>query len=328
VQNDLKFEGVASNELGGVFDVTDGAKRRDVVILLPCYNEELTIVATIRQMREAMPGARIVVFDNNSKDRSAELARAEGAEVRAVRLQGKGNVVRRMFADIDADVYLMTDADTTYEPRIAPALAEAVISGQADMAVGIRQGRKDSFPPGHRFGNLLFNLIVSNLFGRGMQDIFSGYRAFSRRFVKSFPAHSKGFEIETELSVFTLEQRIPFVEIPCAYGERPQGSVSKLRTFKDGFRILGTIVLLYKELRPIIFFGIFALFAAVLSLSLGLPVVADFLKTGLVERQPTAILASALGILAAVLFVAGTVLESAARAYRETRHLFYLNSPR
>lgn len=306
----------------------DQSKRNNVAVLLPCYNEELTIQAMIRQMREVVPGARIVVFDNNSKDKSAELARAEGVEVRAVRLQGKGNVVRRMFADIDADVYLMVDADTTYDPATAPALIAAVTSGQADMAVGVRQGKDSSFPPGHRFGNRLFNLIVAGLFGRGMQDIFSGYRAFSKRFVKSFPAHSKRFEIETELSVFTLEQRIPFVEIPSAYGERPEGSFSKLSTFKDGFRILWMIVQLYKELRPVIFFGLIAAFFAAISLLLGVPVIMEYMKTGLVERQPTAILASAIGILSAVLFVAGMVLESTARAYRETRHLFYLNASR
>ncbi len=304
------------------------SKHSGVVVLLPCYNEELTIQAVIRQMREAVPGARIVVFDNNSKDKSAELARAEGVEVRPVRLQGKGNVVRRMFADIDADVYLMVDADTTYDPKTAQALIEAITSGQADMSVGVRKGKDSSFPPGHRFGNRLFNIIVASLFGRGMQDIFSGYRAFSKRFVKSFPAHSKRFEIETELSVFTLEQRIPFVEIPSPYGERPEGSFSKLSTFKDGFRILWMIVQLYKELRPIIFFGLIALFFAVISLLLGVPVIVDYMRTGLVERQPTAILASALGLLSAVLFVAGMVLESTARAYRETRHLFYLNAPR
>lgn len=308
--------------------MADVAKRESVVVLLPCYNEELTIVPTIRQMREAVPGARIVVFDNNSKDKSAELARSEGVEVRPVKLQGKGNVVRRMFADIDADIYLMVDADTTYDPKTAPALIEAIRSGEADMAVGIRKGKDSSFPPGHVFGNMLFNFIVARLFGRGMQDIFSGYRAFSRRFAKSFPAHSKGFEIETELSVFTLEQRIPFVEMHSPYGERPEGSFSKLKTFRDGFRILWSIVLLYKELRPVIFFGLIALFLAVVSLLLGVPVIIDFMKTGLVERQPTAILSSTIGLLATIVFVAGMVLESTARAYRETRHLIYLNTQR
>lgn len=300
-------------------------KPLDIAVLLPCYNEALTIAPVIRQFREVLPGARIVVFDNNSKDGSGELARKEGVEVREVRLQGKGNVVLRMFADIDADVYLMVDADTTYDPKTAPALVGAVASGQADMAVGIREGKAESFPPGHRFGNRMFNLIVAGLFGRGMQDIFSGYRAFSRRFAKSFPAHSQGFEIETEMSVFTLEQRIPFTEIKSPYGERPAGSFSKLRTFRDGFRILFTIAMLYKNLRPLQFFGILALFMALLSLGFGVPVILEWLKTGLVPRLPTAILASAVGVLAALLFVAGLVLNGVARSYREARHLCYLN---
>lgn len=308
--------------------MADVAKRESVAVLLPCYNEELTIVAVIRQMRETLPGARIVVFDNNSKDKSAELARGEGVEVRPVKLQGKGNVVRRMFADIDADIYLMVDADTTYDPKTAPRLIDAVRNGQADMAVGIRKGKAESFPAGHRFGNRLFNIIVASLFGRGMEDIFSGYRAFSRRFAKSFPAHSKGFEIETELSVFTLEQRIPFIEIPSPYGERPEGSFSKLKTFRDGFRILWSIVLLYKELRPVIFFGLIAFFLMLMSLALGIPVIIDFFSTHRVDRQPTAILASAIGLLSTIVFVAGMVLESTARAYRETRHLIYLNTQR
>lgn len=299
-------------------------KQQDVVVMLPCYNEALTIVPTIRQYREMLPGARIVVFDNNSKDGSGDLARKEGVEVREVKLQGKGNVARRMFADLDADVYLMVDADTTYDPKTAPALIDAIRDG-ADMAVGIRQGKDESFPTGHKLGNKMFNLIVAGLFGRGMQDIFSGYRTFSRRFAKSFPAHSSGFEIETEISVFTLEQRLPFVEIHSPYGERPSGSFSKLKTFRDGFRILFTIALLYKDMRPMMFFGLIAGFVALISLWLGVPVVMDWLKTGLVERQPTAILASALGVLSALLFVAGLVLNGVARSYREARHLCYLN---
>jgi glycosyltransferase involved in cell wall biosynthesis len=295
-----------------------------IVIMLPCYNEEATLAETIRQMRQAVPEARVIVFDNNSKDRSAEIAAEAGAEVRAVRLQGKGNVVRRMFTDIDADVYLMVDADTTYDPKTAPELIDAIVNGQADMAIGVRRGSEDSFPSGHRFGNKLFNVIVQGLFGRGMQDIFSGYRAFSRRFAKSFPAHSQGFEIETELSVFTLEQRIPFVEIPSPYGVRPAGSVSKLRTYRDGWRILLTIALLYKDLRPMMFFGLIACFIGVLSLWLGIPVITHWMETGLVEKLPTAILSSALGLLAAISFVAGMVMNGVARAVRESRHLFYL----
>lgn len=304
------------------------ASAPEIAVLLPCYNEALTLADTIRQMRGVLPQARIVVFDNNSSDGSADIARAEGVEVRAVRLQGKGNVVRRMFADIEADVYLMLDADTTYDPHTAQALIDAVTSGEADMAVGIRKGEASSFPAGHRFGNRMFNLIVQNLFGRGMQDIFSGYRAFSYRFVKSFPAHSRGFEIETELSVFTLEQSIPFVEIPSPYGTRPEGSVSKLRTFRDGWRILFTVMLLYKNLRPMMFFGMIAAVLALLSLLLGVPVVLEWMRTGLVERLPTAILSSVIGLLATIVFAAGMMLQGVARAYRESRHLCYLNVKR
>ncbi len=299
-------------------------KQPEIAVVLPCYNEALTIVPVIRQMREAVPGARIVVFDNNSKDGSGDLARKEGVEVREVKLQGKGNVVRRMFADIDADIYLMIDADTTYDPKTAAALIEAIVNG-ADMAVGIRQGKAESFPTGHQLGNRMFNLIVAGLFGRGMQDIFSGYRTFSRRFAKSFPSHSAGFEIETEMSVFTLEQRLPFVEIHSPYGERPAGSFSKLKTFRDGFRILFTIALLYKDMRPMMFFGLISGFVALVSLWFGVPVIMDFLKTGLVVKQPTAILAASLGIMSALLFVAGLVLNGVARSYREARHLCYLN---
>ncbi|HYD19678.1 MAG TPA: glycosyltransferase [Patescibacteria group bacterium] len=296
-----------------------------VAVLLPCYNEALTIVKVIEQMRETLPAARIVVFDNNSKDGSGELARNAGAEVRDVKLQGKGNVVHRMFSDVDADVYLMLDADTTYDPKTAPALIDAIWNGGNDMACGVRKGKDESFPPGHKFGNMMFNLIVAGLFGRGMQDIFSGYRAFSRRFAKSFPAHSAGFEIETEISVFTLEQRIPFTEIPSPYGERPEGSFSKLHTFRDGFRILWTIAMLYKDMRPMMFFGLIALFLALVSLGLGVPVILEYLDTHQVTRQPTAILASAIGTLATLIFVAGMVLNGVARSYREARHLCYLN---
>jgi glycosyltransferase involved in cell wall biosynthesis len=298
-----------------------------VTVLLPCYNESLTIAETIRQMRQALPVARVIVFDNNSTDGSGKIAADAGAEVRSVKLQGKGNVVRRMFADVESDIYLMVDGDTTYDPQTAAALVNAISSG-ADMAVGVRKGANNTFPPGHRFGNRLFNIIVARLFGRGMQDVFSGYRTFSRRFAKSFPAHSRGFEIETELSVFTLEQRLPFVEIDSPYGTRPSGSFSKLSTYKDGFRILLTIVQLYKDIKPMAFFGLIALVCALLSVGLGIPIIDEWVKTGLVPREPTAILCSALGILSVVLVVAGMVLHGIAQSYRETRHLFYLSHSR
>lgn len=296
-----------------------------IAVLLPCYNEAAAVARVIKEFRAALPEATIYVFDNNSKDDSAKLARDAGAIVKHVPLQGKGNVVRRMFADVDADIYLMADADATYDASRARDMIAPILTGEADTVIGTRQGGKEAFPGGHVFGNKLFNLIVGRLFGSHLDDIFSGYRAFSRRFAKSFPSHSEGFEIETEMSIYILEQRIPFREIPTAYGVRPEGSHSKLHTYRDGARILFTILRLFKESRPAAFFSLLALVIAILSLVLGVPVILEWQKTGLVERQPTAMLAMGLGLLSAMLFVAGLMLDSVARTYRETRHLRYLN---
>lgn len=298
-----------------------------IAVLLPCYNEAATITQVIGEFRTHLPQATIYVFDNNSRDDSAALARAAGATVISVPLQGKGNVVRRMFADVDADIYLMADADCTYDASRAMDLINPILSGEADTVVGTRDGGKGSFPSGHVFGNRLFNLIVRRLFGRGLKDIFSGYRAFSRRFAKSFPAHSEGFEIETEMSIYMLEQRIPLLEIPTKYGERPEGSHSKLNTYRDGARIMFTILRLFKESRPFAFFSLIALALLTVSLLLGIPVVLEWRETGLVQRQPTAILAMGLTILSCLVFMAGLMLDSVARTYRETRHLRYLNVP-
>ena len=299
-----------------------------LAVLLPCYNEAATIVQVIGQFRQVLPEARICVFDNNSTDGSAELARGAGAEVTHVPLQGKGNVVRRMFADIDADIYIMADADATYDASRARELIAPIASGEVDCVIATRDGMRDAFPAGHVWGNKLFNLIVGQLFGRHLSDIFSGYRAFSRRFAKSFPAHSEGFEIETELSVYMIEQRIPLREIPMQYGQRPEGSHSKLRTYRDGLRILLTILRLFKESRPAVFFALIAALFGLASLALGIPVVLEWLDTGLVERVPTAVLSSALAIISCVVFIAGLMLDSVARTYRETRHLRYLNVAR
>lgn len=298
-----------------------------VAVLLPCYNEAVTIAQVVADFKTALPDAAIYVFDNNSRDATATIARNAGAQVRQVNLQGKGNVVRRMFADIDADIYLMADGDSTYDATRARELIEPIMRGEVDCVIGTRQGAANTFPPGHVFGNKLFNLIVGRLFGRGLQDIFSGYRAFSRRFAKSFPAHSERFEIETELSIYMLEQRIPLLEIPTHYGERPAGSFSKLNTYRDGLRILFTILRLFKESRPAVFFSLVAMVFLVASLVLGVPVILEYQQTGLVERLPTAVLAMGLGILAFLLFLGGMMLDSLARTYRETRHLRYLNVP-
>lgn len=297
----------------------------DIAVLLPCYNEALTIEAVVKQFQAVLPEARVYVFDNNSKDDSVALAKAAGATVIRVPLQGKGNVVRRMFADIDADVYVMADADLTYDASRARELILPIISGEVDTVIGVREADRSAFPKGHVWGNKLFNLIVGRLFGHGMRDIFSGYRTFSYRFAKAFPAHSEGFEIETEMSIFILEQRIPYLEMGTKYGERPEGSVSKLKTYRDGMKIMLTILGLFKEARPLLFFSIIAAVLVVLSLCLGLPVIQEWRETGLVERLPTAVLAMGVGILAVLTWLGGLMLDSVARTTRETRHLRYLN---
>ncbi|MFM9889449.1 MAG: glycosyltransferase [Rickettsiales bacterium] len=299
-----------------------------IAVLLPCYNEAITLAQVIGEFRQSLPTARIVVFDNNSKDDSVAIAKAAGVEVFHVNLQGKGNVVRRMFADIDADIYVMADADATYDASRASELVAPIMSGEADTVIAVREADRSAFPSGHLFGNKMFNLVVGRLFGRGLRDIFSGYRAFSYRFAKSFPAHSEGFEIETEMSIFILEQRIPALEIGMKYGVRPEGSVSKLHTYRDGFRILMTILRLFKEAKPLLFFSIFAGLFGFGSLMLGLPLVNEWSETGMVPRMPTAILASGFALLAVIVFVAGLMLDSVARTYRETRHLRYLNARR
>ncbi len=298
-----------------------------IAVLLPCYNEAATITEVIAQFRASLPEAHIFVYDNNSSDGSGDLARAVGATVAHVPLQGKGNVVRRMFADIDADIYIMADADLTYDIARARELIDPIKAGIADTVIATRDGAKSAFPPAHVFGNRLFNVIVQRLFGHGLQDIFSGYRAFSRRFVKSFPAHSERFEIETELSIFILEQRIPVVEIAMHYGQRPSGSASKLRTYHDGARIMFTILRLFKEARPFAFFSMVSALLALISVALALPVIIDWSHTGLVERQPTLILSTGIALLSALTFLGGMMLDSLARTYRETRHLRYLNVP-
>ncbi len=299
----------------------------NIAVILPCYNEASTIARVIADFRAALPEAQIYVFDNNSSDDTATIARSLGAVVSTVRWQGKGNVVRRAFADVDADIYLMADGDATYDASRARDLIAPIVDGQADIVVGVRDGERAAFPTGHIFGNKLFNFIVRRLFGHGLADIFSGYRAFSRRFVKSFPAHSEGFEIETEMSIFILEQRIPVVEIPTRYSVRPAGSASKLRTYRDGMRILMTILRLFKESRPLAFFSIWAAVFLVTSLALGIPVIIEWRETGLVQRQPTAILATGFALLSGITFFAGLMLDSVARTYRETRHLRYLTVP-
>ena len=299
-----------------------------IAVVLPCYNEEAAIADTVAGFRAALPGAAIYVYDNNSSDRTVEIARASGAEVRTEKMQGKGNVVRRMFADVDADVYIMADGDLTYDPKAAPAMVAMLLSEQLDMVVGTRQHEAaEAYRGGHVLGNRLFTGLLSSLFGRSFTDIFSGYRVFSRRFVKSFPVLSAGFEIETEISVHALELKMPVGEIETAYGARPEGSASKLSTYRDGWRILKTIGTLYRVERPVLFFGSFAALLLIAAIVLAVPLILTYLDTGLVPRFPTAILITGLGIVAVLSFFAGLILDTVTRGRREMRRLAYLAYP-
>ena len=299
-----------------------------IAVLLPCYNEEAAIVRTIAGFRAALPGAAIYVYDNNSRDRTVELARAAGVEVRTERMQGKGNVVRRMFADVDADVYIMADGDLTYDPAAAPAMVKLLLDDRLDMVVGTRlHEARDAYRGGHVLGNRMFTGLLSRLFGRSFSDIFSGYRVFSRRFVKSFPVLSEGFEIETEISVHALELRMPVGEVETAYGARPEGSESKLSTFRDGWRILKTIATLYRIERPVLFYGSIGALLLIAAILLSIPLVLTYLDTGLVPRFPTAILVTGMTIVAVLCFFAGLILDTVTRGRREMRRLAYLAQP-
>jgi glycosyltransferase involved in cell wall biosynthesis len=299
-----------------------------IAVLLPCYNEDAAIAQTVAGFRAALPTATIYVYDNNSKDRTVEVARAAGAVVRTERMQGKGNVVRRMFADVDADIYVMADGDATYDAEAAPQLVRRLIDEQLDMVVGSRVTQQDAaYRRGHVMGNKLLTGMLARLFGRSFTDILSGYRVFSRRFVKSFPVLSGGFEIETEISVHALELRMPVGEVETRYFARPEGSASKLSTYSDGFRILNTIVTLYRIERPLLFFGAIGGLLALLALALGIPLAITYYHTHLVPRLPTAIMATGLIILAALNFFAGLILDTVVRGRREVRRLAYLGHP-
>ena len=296
-----------------------------IAVLLPCYNEEAAIAETIAGFRAALPDATIYAYDNNSRDRTVELARSAGAVVRTERQQGKGNVVRRMFADIDADIYVMADGDLTYDPKAAPEMVKMLLDDQLDMVVGTRLHEvADAYRGGHVIGNRLFTSLLAGLFGRSFTDIFSGYRVFSRRFVKSFPVLSEGFEIETEMSVHALELRMPVGELETAYGARPEGSASKLSTYRDGWRILKTIGTLYRVERPVLFYGSLGALLVATAILLAVPLVITYLETGLVPRFPTAILVTGMVIVAVLSFFAGLILDTVTRGRREVRRLAYL----
>ena len=298
-------------------------------MLVPCRDEEATIANVVRAFRESLPSAVIFVYDNGSTDNTAAEANGAGAVVRHEPLAGKGNVVRRMFADIDADIYVLADGDDTYDPTAAPAMINRLETACLDMVVGARIASSDSaYRRGHRFGNRLLTGLVAMLFGDRVSDMLSGYRIFSRRFVKSFPALSTGFEIETELTIHALELRMPVEEMETSYRIRPADSNSKLRTYRDGLRILKTIVQLTKEERPLLFFGFLALILALASLILAWPVFVTFIETGLVPRLPTAVLATGLMLLGFLMFASGAILDTVTLGRRELKRLIYLSIPR
>ncbi|MER8372093.1 glycosyltransferase [Mesorhizobium sp. M1406] len=302
-----------------------------IAVILPCCNEAASIAQVIADFRRYLPTANIFVFDNNSSDDTARIASAAGAQVLTVPMPGKGNVVRRMFADIEADVYVMTDGDGTYSIADAPHMIDRLLSDRLDMVVGTRtSGRiegSEAYRFGHRFGNRMLTRFVAMLFGRTVSDMLSGYRVFSRRYVKSFPAHSTGFEIETELTVHALELRMPVAEVVTGYGARPNGSQSKLRTYRDGIRILTTIAKLFKAEKPLIFFSLGSVATTLLAIVLAIPLLETYNETGLVPRQPTALLCVALVLLGGILFACGLVLDTVTRGRTEVKTLAYLRVP-
>ena len=299
-----------------------------IAVLIPCYNEVATIANVIADFSAYLPRAQVVVLDNNSGDGTAQVARAAGARVREVVLQGKGNVVRRGFADIDADVYVLVDGDDTYDATVAPRLVQRLLDDGLDMVVGARRDSETAaYRRGHRLGNVLLTRCAGLLFGNTFNDMLSGYRVFSRRYAKSFAAHARGFEIETELAVHALQLRMPVAEVETAYGVRPDGSESKLSTWRDGWRILCTIAKLFKSERPLLFFSIGSTVSIALSLVLALPLLLTWLETGLVPRFPTAILCAALMLMGMLLLVCGLILDTVTRGRIEAKHMAYLAVP-
>ncbi|QND40148.1 glycosyltransferase [Rhizobium leguminosarum bv. viciae] len=301
----------------------------NIAVLLPCYNEAATIGPVVRGFRATLPDAAIHVYDNNSTDGTALQAMLAGAHVVRERRRGKGHVVRRMFADIDADIYIIADGDGTYAPEDAEELVRTLLTERADMVVGTRRGvHADAGRQGHALGNRLFNLLYRMIFGPDFTDIFSGYRAFSRRFVKSFPAVSGGFEIETEMSVHASRLKLPVSELELDYGRRPEGSHSKLSTFRDGAKILWMFAMLMKETRPFAFFSAISATFMLASLGFMAPVLAEYFETGLVSRMPTRVLSTALMMISFMLFTAGVIPDSVARARAEQLRIHYMGLER
>jgi glycosyltransferase involved in cell wall biosynthesis len=302
--------------------------RASIAVLVPCYNEEKTIANVVRDFRRALPTAAIYVYDNNSSDATRKVAAETGeAEVRSEPLQGKGWVVRRMFADIEADIYVLVDGDDTYEAAKASQMVEMLRQQQLAMVVGRRAHEAaEAYRPGHVLGNKMFTGAVATLFGTSFTDILSGYRVFSRPFVKSFPVFAGGFEIETELTVHALTLKLPVAEVETVYKERPAGSVSKLSTYRDGIRILWMILLLFKNEKPFLFFSLLGGLFLLAAIALSYPVVVTFLETGLVPRVPTAVLATGMAVYALIMFACGLILDTVSKGRQEAKMLSYLNA--
>jgi glycosyltransferase involved in cell wall biosynthesis len=313
---------------GSIMGVVTDLERRKIAILIPCYNEAKAVGCVVADFRRACPAADIFVYDNGSTDETSACARAAGAIVRREPNQGKGNVVRRMFADVSADIYVLADGDGTYDATVAPQLIDKLILERLDFVnVARRTAAELAYRPGHRFGNRLLTGLVRKIFGRQFTDMLSGYKILSHRFVKSFPAFSTGFEIETEISVHALELRVPCLEAEAAYGARMEGSTSKLRTYADGLRILLLIARLIKDERPFLFFGLWGIFLIVSALGLSIPIWEVFLETGTVPRFPTAILCVGMVLSGILSILVGLILEMVTRTRIEMKRLFYLNVP-
>jgi hypothetical protein len=308
-------------------DIAENVNDADlqVAILVPCYNEERAVAKVVADFRAALPAATIYVYDNNSTDKTVEAARAAGAVVRRETYQGKGHVVRRMFSDVEADIYVLVDGDATYDAASAPAMVGKLLEERLDMVVAARvEHEQEAYRVGHRAGNRILTGFVAHMFGRSFTDILSGYRVFSRRFVKSFPVLSGGFEIETELTVHALELELPVGEVATPYYSRPLGSASKLSTWRDGYRILWTVLKLYRAEQPLSLFGAFGIALAIVSVGLAIPIFVTYMQEGLVPRFPTAILSTGLMLLAFLSIAVGLILDTVTRGRRELKLLSYL----
>tara|TARA_B100001123_G_C15217451_1_gene989842 strand:- start:195 stop:1139 length:945 start_codon:yes stop_codon:yes gene_type:complete len=301
----------------------------DVAVLIPCYNEGETICKVVEGFQESLPGASIYVYDNCSEDDTQEKAIKSGAIIGLEKIQGKGNVIRRMFSEVDADFYILVDGDLTYDPKVAPEMLEKMIKDKLDMLNIARIGGEKSYRKGHRLGNYLLTKAVKIIFGSGLNDMLSGYRIFSRRFVKTFPSKSNGFEIETEFTVHSLEMMIPIAESFAGYNERPHGSFSKLSTYRDGLNILIMIIRLFFLVKPITSFSIVSVFLAIISIIIGwFQVIKPWLEFDLITKYPSVIMSSSLMVLAIFMFTTGIIINSISNMRKDQFRLFYLNTPK